>query len=76
MPHIEQHLSGSDAVRDVVIGTADGLAVPEKPATALPTTTARWQLWLARVAKRSAERFPGSQFKPLVHAAKCMVRRC
>ena len=28
MQHIEQHFSGSDAVRDVVIGMADGLTVP------------------------------------------------
>ena len=28
MKHIEQHFSGSDAVRDVVIGMADGLTVP------------------------------------------------
>jgi hypothetical protein len=26
MQHIEQHFSGSDKVRDVVIGMADGLA--------------------------------------------------
>jgi hypothetical protein len=36
MKHIERHFSGNDAVRDVVIGIADGLAAPEKPATALP----------------------------------------
>jgi VIT1/CCC1 family predicted Fe2+/Mn2+ transporter len=28
MPHIEQHFSGGDTVRDVVIGMADGLTVP------------------------------------------------
>lgn len=28
MQHIEQHFSGSDTVRDVVIGMADGLTVP------------------------------------------------
>ena len=28
MQHIEQHFSGSDSVRDVVIGMADGLTVP------------------------------------------------
>src|SRR5260221_7828239 len=28
MKHIEQHFSGSDTVRDVVIGMADGLTVP------------------------------------------------
>ena len=28
MQHVEQHFSGSDAVRDVVIGMADGLTVP------------------------------------------------
>ena len=28
MQHIEQHFSGSYTVRDVVIGMADGLAVP------------------------------------------------
>src|SRR5512140_2185657 len=28
MEHIEQHFSGSEAVRDVVIGMADGLTVP------------------------------------------------
>lgn len=28
MKHVEQHFSGSDAVRDVVIGMADGLTVP------------------------------------------------
>jgi len=28
MSHVEQHFSGSDAVRDVVIGMADGLTVP------------------------------------------------
>jgi hypothetical protein len=28
MQHIVQHFSGSDAVRDVVIGMADGLTVP------------------------------------------------
>ena len=27
-PHIEQHFSGSESVRDVVIGMADGLTVP------------------------------------------------
>ena len=27
-PHIEQHFTGSEAVRDVVIGMADGLTVP------------------------------------------------
>ena len=27
-PHIEQHFTASDAVRDVVIGMADGLTVP------------------------------------------------
>jgi hypothetical protein len=44
MQHIEQHFSGSDTVRDVVIGMADGLTAPEKPGTALPVTTALWQL--------------------------------
>jgi VIT1/CCC1 family predicted Fe2+/Mn2+ transporter len=28
MPHTEKHFTGSDAVRDVVIGMADGLTVP------------------------------------------------
>src|SRR5436190_15681159 len=28
MQHIERHFSGSDMVRDVVIGMADGLTVP------------------------------------------------
>jgi vacuolar iron transporter family protein len=28
MQHIEQHFSGSDAVRDVAIGMANGLTVP------------------------------------------------
>ena len=28
MPHVEQHFSGSETVRDVVIGLADGLTVP------------------------------------------------
>jgi hypothetical protein len=28
MQYIEQHFSGSDTVRDVVIGMADGLTVP------------------------------------------------
>jgi hypothetical protein len=28
MQHIEQHFSGSDTVRDVVIGMADGLTAP------------------------------------------------
>jgi hypothetical protein len=28
MRHIEQHFSGIDTVRDVVIGMADGLTVP------------------------------------------------
>ncbi len=28
MQHLEQHFSGSDTARDVVIGMADGLAVP------------------------------------------------
>lgn len=28
MQHIEQHVSGTDSVRDVVIGMADGLTVP------------------------------------------------
>jgi hypothetical protein len=28
MKHLEQHFTGSDAVRDVVIGMADGLTVP------------------------------------------------
>ena len=28
MQHIEEHFSGSDTVRDVVIGMADGLTVP------------------------------------------------
>ena len=28
MKHLEQHFSGSDTVRDVVIGMADGLTVP------------------------------------------------
>ena len=28
MQHIEQHFTGRDAVRDVVIGMADGLTVP------------------------------------------------
>src|SRR4051812_50213029 len=28
MQHAEKHFSGSDAVRDVVIGMADGLTVP------------------------------------------------
>jgi len=28
MQHIEQHFSGSDSVRDVVIGMADDLTVP------------------------------------------------
>jgi vacuolar iron transporter family protein len=27
-PHIEQHFTASDSVRDVVIGMADGLTVP------------------------------------------------
>ena len=27
-PHIEQHFTASDAVRDVVIGMSDGLTVP------------------------------------------------
>jgi hypothetical protein len=27
-PHVEQHFSGSESVRDVVIGMADGLTVP------------------------------------------------
>src|SRR6516162_4947653 len=27
-PHIEQHFTGSESVRDVVIGMADGLTVP------------------------------------------------
>ena len=27
-PHIEQHFRGSESVRDVVIGMADGLTVP------------------------------------------------
>jgi hypothetical protein len=31
-------------IRDVVIGMADGLTAPEKPGTALPITTALWQL--------------------------------
>jgi len=72
MQNIEQRFSGSDAACGVAIGTAEGSAAPEKPAIALPPL---WQFWLARVAKRSAERFPGSQSKPLVRAAKCMVRR-
>ncbi|MCX6903238.1 MAG: VIT1/CCC1 transporter family protein, partial [Verrucomicrobia bacterium] len=28
MPHIEEHFSGSEMVRDVVIGMSDGLTVP------------------------------------------------
>jgi vacuolar iron transporter family protein len=28
MQHIDQHFSGSDTIRDVVIGMADGLTVP------------------------------------------------
>jgi len=28
MQHVEEHFSGSDIVRDVVIGMADGLTVP------------------------------------------------
>ena len=28
MKHIEKHFSGSDTVRDVVIGMSDGLTVP------------------------------------------------
>jgi vacuolar iron transporter family protein len=28
MEHIEEHFSGSDTVRDIVIGMADGLTVP------------------------------------------------
>jgi vacuolar iron transporter family protein len=28
MPHIEEHFSGSETVRDIVIGMADGLTVP------------------------------------------------
>jgi hypothetical protein len=27
-PHVEQHFTGSESVRDVVIGMADGLTVP------------------------------------------------
>jgi hypothetical protein len=46
-----------------------------KPATALPATAALRQFWPAWVAKRSAERFPERQSKPLVGCAKCMVRR-
>jgi hypothetical protein len=48
------------------------VAAAEKPPTALPATTALGQFCLARVAKRSAERFPGSQSKPLVHFEMCM----
>jgi hypothetical protein len=28
MKHIEKHFSGSDTIRDVVIGMSDGLTVP------------------------------------------------
>ena len=28
MPHAERHFRGSDVVRDVVLGMADGLTVP------------------------------------------------
>src|SRR5881398_1227197 len=28
MKHIEQHFSGSDTIRDIVIGMSDGLTVP------------------------------------------------
>jgi hypothetical protein len=27
-PHIEQHITGSETVRDLVIGMSDGLTVP------------------------------------------------
>jgi hypothetical protein len=28
IPHVEKHFTGSESVRDVVIGMADGLTVP------------------------------------------------
>jgi vacuolar iron transporter family protein len=39
-PHVEQHFSGSQSVRDVVIGMADGLTVPFALAAGLSAAVA------------------------------------
>ena len=39
-PHVEQHFTGSDSVRDVVIGMADGLTVPFALAAGLTAAVA------------------------------------
>ena len=44
MQHIERHFSGSDMVRDVVIGMADGLTVPFALAAGISLPTFfRWR---------------------------------
>ena len=39
-PHVEQYFSGSESVRDVVIGMADGLTVPFALAAGLSAAVA------------------------------------
>ena len=38
-PHVERHFTGSEAVRDIVIGMADGLTVPFALAAGLSGAT-------------------------------------
>ena len=43
-PHVEKHFTGSESVRDVVIGMADGLTVPFALAAGLSAAVASTQI--------------------------------
>jgi hypothetical protein len=44
-PHVEQHFTATETVRDVVIGMADGLTVPFALAAGCrPSSRAAWRL--------------------------------
>ena len=45
-PHIEKHFSGSDTIRDVVIGMSNGLTVPFALAAGLAGTISQTHLVL------------------------------
>src|SRR5579862_5328359 len=54
-PHVEQHFSGSETVRDVVIGMSDGLTVPFALAAGLAGAVSNhWLIVIGGLAEMAA----------------------
>src|SRR5689334_4564157 len=55
MPHVEQHFTGSETIRDIVIGMSDGLTVPFALAAGLAGAVANhWLIVIAGASELAA----------------------